>query len=435
MLLRTGLLAFISTSSRVFSTAGAIVVLARLLPPDRFGILCLALSWAYVLGIIADWGLAHSAWCELIASPGSTRARVRRDLLSKAWLTIGYFAAAGVVFVLFFRWEDLAVFFGIAIVFHITQLGDYLSFVLRAIEPISKEASLAVWSSLFYALAVIGAGIATGDVFAVVVAMLAARVFYASGAVWMAQRAAYALPRAHTGPSDQSVFANIRKAAPVAADIALVIVAGQLDMILAGALLDRHQSGIYAGGSRIVLASSILTTTVANVFIPLALSNRGSESALGQRSSQLILSLTGLGVLALAGFILFGPLVVRFIYGHQYEELNNYWWLFGSFVCMQYWGAAFGILLNAFERQSYRATVQLIVLPLVTLLAPVVIPGIGIKALILLMFSGAALSAIGYFLAALKAGFLTHVNRFVLGLFGAAFTLLVLIVGYVGLLY
>lgn len=426
--MRTALLALISTSGRVLANAGTIILLARILAPDQFGSICLSIAWGTVLAIIADWGLAHCAWYELLGNPAAARLRVRRDLRAKAWLTLGYFAAAVVIYVAFLRGIDALTFFAVAVAFHLMQLGDYFCFVLRGIKPISVETRLAAITSGVYAVGVVGAGVLFGSQSAVVCAMAGARLVYAVVAGMAVRRAIGTAPMQPRYAG--AVIEELRRTTPVALDIALIMAAGQLDMLLVGAFFQPKEIGIYAGGGRLIMVSSILTASFANVFVPLIVTNRDKPAIIALRTGQLLAGLTGLGLLAIVGFILAGPLIVRYVYGPAYAELNQYWGLFGSLVCLQFWAGAFGILLNSYGFQTDRAAVQIVVLPLVALAAVLLLGSAGIPGMILIMLFGTAASGYGYCAMCARRRLLAGVGPWILAPVLALAPLLLLFAGW-----
>ena len=322
-------------------------------------------------------------------------------------LTIAYFGAAGIVYVVSLRSTDAAIFFGVAISIYLTQVGEYFCFVLRALRPIRVEAGLAAALSVLYTVGVVGTALVTRSDGAVVASMVVTRAVYAivtGAAVFQVTGSVRS-----RFPRWSEIFAELRTAFPVAADIALILAASQLDMLLVGALLHRQQLGVYAAGGRLVMASTILTATVANVFIPLIVTHRERPAIIAQRTSQLLTGLAVLGLVALAGFVIVGPWIVRYVYGSAYRQLNDYWGLFGTLVCLQFWANGFGILLNSYGHQRDRAAIQVIVLPLVALAATHFVAQAGISAMLLIMLLAAATSGYGYFAMCMRRRLLAGV--------------------------
>jgi O-antigen/teichoic acid export membrane protein len=151
---------------------------------------------------------------------------------------------------------------------------------------------------------------------------------------------------------------EFRDSAWWAADSGLSYLTGQIDGPILASALGLAQAGIYQSGNRFVQAACAVAVVLSNIHIPRLAADGPGRPRIG-REWRIYLEFVALGAAAGMGFVLFGPLISRFLLGPAYAEVDQLWLGFGAFVFARYLGAAMGVSLSAHSRPSIRVAAQL----------------------------------------------------------------------------
>jgi O-antigen/teichoic acid export membrane protein len=344
------------------ATYGYTIVAARLLGPRGYGAFAAVMGVLLVVGVL-QLGLQATGARRIASTPGDV-AEIERTVMRVTYrsalvLALASLALAPVINAAL-HLESLPTAALVALVaYPMTVMGGQagvlqgerrwfplaLLYIAAGVPRMLVGTALLVWQPTEF-LAVLG--VAVGFVAPVLVGWAALR--------RSSHRRSTEISGAH---DDKSIFSEMaRNSHALLAFFAL----SNADVILARSVLDRHDSGLYAGGLILVKAVLFLPQFVVVVAFP-------SMSAEGERRRVLLKSIAlvlGLGVVGtVAAWALSGVALV-FIGGAEYAEIQHRLWLF----------AVLGTLLSTIQllvysvvaRQS-RWSVYLIWLSLLLLLA------------------------------------------------------------------
>jgi O-antigen/teichoic acid export membrane protein len=162
-----------------------------------------------------------------------------------------------------------------------------------------------------------------------------------------------------------------------------------VDVLLARALLDAEQAGIYGVGAVIAKVAFWLPQFVGVVAFP-----RFADARRGRATVVSLLAVTGIGLLVVAGTALLPGLVVGFVGGAAYSSLVPVAWLFAAL------GATFALaqalLLTRLAIDDRRAVIAVwgaaaLLVATATMILPRTVEGLATSALT----AGAALAVVG----------------------------------------
>lgn len=365
------------------------VIAARALGPDGFGILA-ALLGILLIGSVLAMGIQAVAARRLVHLDFAARAGAARSMLRDGF--IGGVAVAVATLAV----SPLLVW--------LLRLDGWASILLAAATFIPLT-----WAGAQYGIAqgresyrrlaavyaVVGLGRGVGGVIGAVAfgtvlgTMAGLAVGTALGAI--AGRLIVA-PLANAPRERLDHFA--RESAHATHALLALFVLTNIDVLLARALLDAEDAGLYGVGVVIAKVAFWLPQFVGVVAFP-----RFADSRRGRATTIALIAVAGIGLLVIAGTAAVPGLVVGFVGGSQYAALAPAAWLFAAI------GATFALaqalLLTRLAVDDRRAVVAvwsaaILLVGLATLVLPRTVTGLATSALV----SGIALVIVGVLVAA-----------------------------------
>jgi O-antigen/teichoic acid export membrane protein len=360
------------------------VVAARALGPDGFGILA-ALLGILLIGSVLAMGIQAVAARRLVQVEPGQRAGAARSMLRDGLIGGGAVALATLaispLLVWLLRLDGWASLLLAAAAFvPLTWAGAQYG-VAQGRESYRRLAAV-------YALVGLGRGVggvvgalATGSVLGTMAGLaLGTAVGAIIGRIVVAPLAS--APRERL----EGFFAESAHATHA---LLALFVLTNVDVLLARALLDAEQAGIYGVGAVIAKVAFWLPQFVGVVAFP-----RFADARRGRATVVSLLAVTGIGLLVVAGTALLPGLVVGFVGGAAYSSLVPIAWLFAAL------GATFALaqalLLTRLAIDDRRAVIAVwgaaaLLVASATLILPRTVEGLATSALT----AGAALAIVG----------------------------------------
>ncbi len=360
------------------------VVAARALGPDGFGILA-ALLGILLIGSVLAMGIQAVAARRLVQVDPSERAGAARSMLRDGLIGGGAVALATLaispLLVWLLRLDGWASLLLAAAAFvPLTWAGAQYG-VAQGRESYRRLAAV-------YALVGLGRGVggvigalATGSVLGTMAGLaLGTAVGAIIGRILVAPLAS--APRERL----EGFFAESAHATHA---LLALFVLTNVDVLLARALLDAEQAGVYGVGAVIAKVAFWLPQFVGVVAFP-----RFADARRGRATVVSLLAVTGIGLLVVAGTALLPGLVVGFVGGAAYSSLVPVAWLFAAL------GATFALaqalLLTRLAIDDRRAVIAVwgaaaLLVATATLILPRTVEGLATSALT----AGAALAVVG----------------------------------------
>ena len=360
------------------------VVAARALGPDGFGILA-ALLGILLIGSVLAMGIQAVAARRLVQVESSQRAGAARSMLRDGLIGGGAVALATLAISPLLVW--------------LLRLDGWASLLLAAAAFIPLTWAGAQYGvaqgresyrrlAAVYALVGLGRGIggvvgalATGSVLGTMAGL-------ALGTALGALIGRIVVAPLASAPRERLEGFFAESAHATHALLALFVLTN-VDVLLARALLDAEQAGIYGVGAVIAKVAFWLPQFVGVVAFP-----RFADARRGRATVVSLLAVAGIGLLVVAGTALVPGLVVAFVGGAAYSSLAPIAWLFAAL------GATFALaqalLLTRLAIDDRRAVIAVwgaaaLLVASATLILPRTVEGLATSALI----AGAALAVVG----------------------------------------
>ena len=360
------------------------VVAARALGPDGFGILA-ALLGILLIGSVLAMGIQAVAARRLVQVESSQRAGAARSMLRDGLIGGGAVALATLAISPLLVW--------------LLRLDGWASLLLAAAAFIPLTWAGAQYGvaqgresyrrlAAVYALVGLGRGIggvvgalATGSVLGTMAGL-------ALGTALGALIGRIVVAPLASAPRERLEGFFAESAHATHALLALFVLTN-VDVLLARALLDAEQAGIYGVGAVIAKVAFWLPQFVSVVAFP-----RFADARRGRATVVSLLAVAGIGLLVVAGTAVMPGLVVAFVGGAAYSSLVPIAWLFAAL------GATFALaqalLLTRLAIDDRRAVIAVwgaaaLLVASATLILPRTVEGLATSALI----AGAALAVVG----------------------------------------
>jgi O-antigen/teichoic acid export membrane protein len=360
------------------------VVAARALGPDGFGILA-ALLGILLIGSVLAMGIQAVAARRLVQVEPSQRAGAARSMLRDGLIGGGAVALATLaispLLVWLLRLDGWASLLLAAAAFvPLTWAGAQYG-VAQGRESYRRLAAVYALVGLGRGMGGVIGALATGSVLGTMAGLALGTALGAIiGRILVAPLAS--APRERL----EGFFAESAHATHA---LLALFVLTNVDVLLARALLDAEQAGVYGVGAVIAKVAFWLPQFVGVVAFP-----RFADARRGRATVVSLLAVTGIGLLVVAGTALLPGLVVGFVGGAAYSSLVPIAWLFAAL------GATFALaqalLLTRLAIDDRRAVIAVwgaaaLLVASATLILPRTVEGLATSALT----AGAALAVVG----------------------------------------
>ena len=188
----------------------------------------------------------------------------------------------------------------------------------------------------------------------VALAILCSRIVYVFAAFFTLSRLAEVRQSGSVGGDVKSISTSMRESSSFASDAALATLFSQIDMLILGFVLSKHDLGIYSAGSRLVVLILTVPFMLQSVVIPRL------SKAVGSVAFIRLFDRFGIGMLVLAissgAFLnLFGSSVVRLLLGPSFEEVDVLWFSFSILIFARVLESFIGINLYSIGAVRTRA--------------------------------------------------------------------------------
>lgn len=354
-----------------------LVVAARLLGVEAFGVFSFAFTVASVFGLAVDYGFQVKILRDIARDYQAAGEIVAKVLQAKALLFFSSFVLLLFCvynplggFSKYFSSEAIPLLFG----YSINSATLILSAPYKIKNRYEYDFLVSLIDVVMLALALLLAirvGVTSG---VLSIAFVAAKIF-----TFVVCLLLFGLRYGFSCSDLRSIVKEIKRCGPYAAHIVLGILYVNVDVFVIKGFVTDFDFGIYQAGMRLVLGSGVLLTIINSVFIP-RFADFVSKRNTKLRSELLLI----LAILCIPSFLgcymahVFGNELSLILYGAEYHGLGPLLWLFCVLIVMRVFGALLGVILTVSGRQVYRVIVGAIALIGVMALDLYIVPRSGI---------------------------------------------------------
>jgi O-antigen/teichoic acid export membrane protein len=307
------LVAYKATADVVSKTVTLVVTIAaaRVLAPDAFGVLALAMTTGWILGVASDAGLPLYLARTVASDVGGTGSAIRdvlrwRIRLGLAALAIGFVVAA--------RFAPAADVVAFALIVAAQLAGavlDTLSHVFRGLRRSEIESTITIVQRVVAALLVAAVLAWKPTLLLVAVALLLPPIGAVCVSMTIARRVA---PLPTSSPAAHLTFARFRTAAaPIGLGVLISAIYFRCDVYFVNYWHGFDTVGLYNAVFRLVEAVRLFPAAVLAVAFPDLVG-----AATGRPVTRLAVLLVSVGALAAAVTIAAAPGLVHLAYGPAY---------------------------------------------------------------------------------------------------------------------
>ena len=386
-------LALMGLTTAVRLVAGLLTfsLVARLLGPESFGVLMLWLSVSTLLSLVPNYGLTTYVLREIGAEPASAESIINEGLTGKLLLTALVFTGA-LVAAWGLRIEFKQVFLCLLLASVADSFSEFLNAGFRARSRFDVETRLATITALTHAAIVVGAVLVYPSVEVAALAYAVSRMVVLAITVPTVARH-FATPKlAGLGPS----IARLRLAFTYAADFGFQSLFGQIDSVVLNHYIGPVAVGLFQAGMRVFQGGSAVVQVLANVFLPRAAGKAKDAGEFGRESKRIQLAFLLFGALFGMTMAAFSGLIVQILFGTAYNALVRLFPLFGLLFFVRFAAAAWGVVLTAAGEQRYRTIATIIHWGLIAVVAPFLVPAMGVAGWLVSVIIGNCLLGVLY---------------------------------------
>jgi O-antigen/teichoic acid export membrane protein len=187
----------------------------------------------------------------------------------------------------------------------------------------------------------------------------------------------------------------LKYAVPLIISTAIQMIYLNADTLLIDKLLNNMSLvGQYSAGLRISQASYFIPIAICAAVFPGIVNNRQNRELQIKRLTQLYSLMLWLAIFVIAGAMLFGDMVIGFLYGDKFPQSAIVFKLHVLSSIPVFWGTAWAMWMLAEQKQKYVVAMQILIALTVLILDILVIPIYGISGAALALVAGLYLALI-----------------------------------------
>lgn len=343
-----------STAMRLGFGLLTFIVMARLLGPERFGVVMLWLSVATIATLAANFGFTPYLLRQIGVEPENAKVVMSEVLTAKLLLSTAVIllSLAGLFWV---SDGSRLVFIALLVALLADSMTEFLNVGFRATNRFAAEARLASVASALQFAVVAGLTWLDPRAESAAIAFMLSRLVV-TAITWRAQRQYF------TGLRCSSLAAGIRRirdAVAFATDFGLQSLFGQIDSVVLNHFAGSATVGVYQAGMRLFNGGAQAAGILANVFIPRAAGAAKDSVKLNLEATRIQWAFVTFGL----GFGLFlafsADIVVKVLFGPAFSDLTLLLPWMGALFFVRFVAASWGVILTSAGEQVFRAVVNL----------------------------------------------------------------------------
>jgi O-antigen/teichoic acid export membrane protein len=370
----------VSILSKIAVRAGTFLVIAPIIGPANQGTIVVTSIWAATVLLIMAFGFQVRVLREMALNPDAAHPIAFGDLRAMAVLALPSAALALIVGTVALAQAELGVFAILFVATMASVVGDYCASSLRSLDQFRSEALLSLSTSILQMLLVVGTALSTRSLTALAGAMAVSRTIYAVASVLRLRRVE-AMIRSRDLPV-RPLGRTLREGFSFFVDGSLSVLLNGIDILLLDAFVSKDAIGNYAVGSRIVQLFLVFPWIATNILVP-ALARAEGARAFRREFLRLLVGMVGFALFGAVVLTIGGPLVVAWVLGPKFADLDTMWPVFAVLVVVRFVESSFGIGMTALGRISARVWVQTGAVASITAAAFLLLKPHGINAFVL----------------------------------------------------
>lgn len=348
---RNRLYSLLATSTRAIGQIAAVLVLAKLFPPQIYGLLSLYLVYASIMAVIGDFGQATAALPAMSVAEGGIDGIYKDALAFRLSTQTTVFLLGAAICALVAHVDDLYLFLLCCLISYLGSMADFALLPFRAARFYGGEVVASILGTGVFLVAVPVAALLFHEIHAVALAYVVARMFsillISIVWIWNLKRAGFGI--APIRLPARSFRTKCRTYFPYLVDSSLTTVMNFLDTLLVSLVLGAVAVGVYQIPAKFMQLGLIVVQIAVSIYVP-SLARLADKGQRRVTIRKMVLELATVGLVAALAISLVVPPVCDHFFGSAYHLERLAWVGFGVALFLRLVAAAYGIALIV-ERQ------------------------------------------------------------------------------------
>jgi len=365
----------ISSFAKLFSNILLVIVLARFISLNDFGVFTFALAFSTIWTVFADYGFSIKLLTDLPINICNTPKLITIALFTKLFV-IGFAIIFFIIYIAFAHLTSLQIDILILMCLATTaqSFGLMLLNAYKATNRYHVETACLSLDGILTLILCGMAGFLTHNVFYVAIFYCAEKVLFL-----IITLIKYLYDYNFEYIEWRHVRRELYLAWPYAAHFILGTIYLNVDTIILKFFVTNSAIGIYQAGMRIVIGSGIALAVANSVMLPrLSKLFHHDRKAFIYNARYFNWAFIFMGIFFAIFLIVASKEFVIIMYGEKFLVLSNIMWLFASIIFLRYFGGMYGVFITVSGNQSIRAIATLCTLLFVVISDIFVIPKYGI---------------------------------------------------------
>ncbi|HMN79305.1 MAG TPA: oligosaccharide flippase family protein [Burkholderiaceae bacterium] len=350
-----GLLVVAGFAARAISGVLVLVLVARLLGPQAFGVFSFGLAVASLWTAVINFGLGSFALRASAERP-DLGASILGDVLLLRMMLGGVVVLLGSIEILLFRHDEAGIAFALLLALTGEAIADTHLIRLRVLRRYPAEAGIEVAVSLIHLVVVVGVTLASPTAHSAAFAFGASRLLGLSLLQGVCRRLCGPLPR----PDPRSALRTLRASFAYAIEYVALTAASQLDAVVIRLMAGAAALGIYQAGVKIVQGLLRIGPVIAIYLLPSLTSRMVAGELRIRQAAAVPMGFALLGLVVSLPLLLFPRWIVDALYGASYEPLVALLPWFAALLLLKLTEVAAGVVVVAVGAQSAKTSLVLV---------------------------------------------------------------------------
>jgi O-antigen/teichoic acid export membrane protein len=345
---------FITTVLKLLTNVVLLLILARNLGPDTFGLFIYPYTLSSLIILIVDYGFNLQVVRNIAIDNNRFHDIITQTLFAKILLTVFVLINTFIFTIIligfdYFDWTVFYILLGSATLNSFALLFN-LSF--RGLNLFHKEAKVTVLSSILTFVIICSMVFLEYDLIGISLGFVISKGLYLFISWYEYQ--SLVINEKYILPSWIKIIGIIRTGFPFAAHALIGTLYFQVDTIIIKHYLDMESVGLYQAGMRFTIGGLFLAEVLSNVNLTRMATTRDNDGEILRIAKSMTRHCIAIGTI---GYIIMNAgayWITNFVYGSSYILTSNLLPLFGLILLLRYWCVSYGILLTIADRQVVR---------------------------------------------------------------------------------
>ncbi len=376
MLKKNILLSGFSYGLKFFSNAVLMILLARVLGPERFGIIGFAMTASIFLGIIVDYGFSLQITKNIAQATGRIDSEISKIFIGKLIIAISVFFSTFLFF--FFLSSEtaiLVILLTLSMIFY--SFGQFFFSIFRGLNRFGEETKFTFIANVILLASLTPIILMHADYAWIAACFLLSRfVYLAAGVKLFLSEFTFSIQGAFTS---KEIVRILHEGLPFGMLVGSGYLFLSIDTFFVKTLFDNEAAGVYQSGLRFVFASLVIAESIVAVYLPVLSKLAVQNKTIFQKKAKELTVISLIVAAFLSVFLIIRPgVTVSIILGDAYKSATHLLPLFGVIIILRFLLASYGTILTARGYQNIRTRAVVLALLSFLVLAPLLVSTYGL---------------------------------------------------------